>query len=130
MRALAAGCLRALAACSTRPTDKDFQLTPEERQILRPLPAKTPEKVLQMVAHGDELFVQATPAYRRADPEAGSGWETQNAMAIDLYTRARESYEAAQAEFGKTSSTPIQDRFRECLSRLVTLARWKRAAQR
>jgi len=130
VRGLAAACLLALAACSSRPTDKEFQFTPEERQLLRPLPPTTPEKVREMVAHGDELFTQATPAFRRADPEAGSGWETQNAMAIDLYTRARESYEAAQAEYGKVSSPPIQDRFRECLSRLVTLGRWKRAAQK
>jgi hypothetical protein len=130
LRILAAGCLLALAACSSRPTDKEFKFTPEERQLLRPLPESTPEKVRTMVAHGDELFKQATPAYRRADPEAGPGWETQNAMAIDLYTRARESYEAAQAEFGKASSPPIQDRFRECLTRLVALGRWKRASQR
>jgi hypothetical protein len=129
VRRVAAVGLLALAACASRPTDKEFKFTPEERQILRPLPEKTPKEVLRMVAHGDELFIQATPAYRRAEPEAGTGWETQNAMAIDLYTRARESYEAAQAEYGTLSSPPIQDRFRECLSRLVTLGRWKHAAR-
>jgi len=83
-----------------------------------------------MVGHGDELFAQATPAYRRADPNSGPNWETRNAMATDLYTRARESYIAAQAESGLMVPRPTLDRSRECLTRLVALQKLKRSAPR
>ncbi len=130
MRTLAALLLLAAASCSSPPTDKDFQFTPEERELLKPLPDKTPENVRKMVEHGDQLFKQATPAYRRADAESGPNWETRNAMALDLYTRARESYVAAQAESGLIVPQPILDRSRECLLRLVALQKMKRAAAR
>ena len=130
MRSPAAVLLLVLAACSTPHRDKDFQFTPEEKQLLQPLPDKTPEKVRRMVEHGDELFAQATPAYRRADAESGANWETRNAMALDLYTRARESYIAAQAESGLKVPPPILDRSKECLNRMVALQKMKRAALR
>jgi hypothetical protein len=131
MRTSAALLLLALAAgCSSPPRDKDFQFTPEERELLQPLPETTPEAVRKMVEHGDDLFAQATPAYRRADPQSGPNWETRHAMALDLYTRARESYIAAQAESGLIVPPPILKRSRECLNRMVALQRMKRAAQK
>jgi hypothetical protein len=130
VRIPAAALLFAIAGCSSRPSDKDFHFTPEERQLLQPLPDTTPEKVRKMVGHGDELFAQATPAYRRADPESGPNWETRNAQAFDLYTRARESYVAAQAESGLKVPQPILDRSKECLTRLLALQKLKRSAPR
>ena len=130
MRSSAAVLLLALAACSSPHRDKDFQFTPEERQLLEPLPEKTPEKVRRMVEHGDELFAEATPAYRRSDAASGPNWETRNSMALELYTRARESYIAAQAESGLKVPPPILDRSKECLNRIVALQKMKRAAAR
>ena len=130
MRILRAALLLGAVACSSRPSDKDFQLTPEERLLLAPLPEKTSDPVRRMVDHGDQLFLQATPAFRRSDLESGPGWETRNAMATDLYTRARESYVAAQAESGLKVPQPILDRSRECLNRLLQLQKQKRAAFR
>ena len=51
-------------------------------------------------------------------------------MAFDLYTRARESYVAAQAESGLKVPQPILDRSKECLMRLVALQKMKRSAPR
>jgi hypothetical protein len=129
MRILAAWVLLAVAGCST-PTDKDFQFTPEEREILRPLPENTPQEVRKLVERGDELFAEATLAYRRSDPSSGPDWESRNATAFDLYTRARQSYTAAQAESGLKVPQPILDRSRECLIRLVALRKMRRSAPR
>ena len=126
MRIPAPALLLALAAGCASTSDKDFQLTPEERQVLRPIP-DAPEKVRRMVEHGDELFIQATPAFRRSDPDSGPNWETRNAMAVDLYTRARESYVAAQAESGLKVPQAILDRSRECLTRVLALQRSRRS---
>jgi hypothetical protein len=51
-------------------------------------------------------------------------------MAFDLYTRARASYHAAQAESGLKVAQPILDRSRECLNRLAALQKMKRSAQK
>jgi len=130
MKTAAAVLLLALAACSSPPTDKEFQFTPEERQLLQPLPDTTPEKVRKLVGHGDELFREATPAFRRADPDSGPNWEARNAMAIELYARARESYIAAHAESGLKVPPPILERSKECLTRLLALQKLKRSASR
>jgi hypothetical protein len=130
MRLPTAALLLALLGCSSPPTDKDFQFTPEEKALLQPLPDTVPQKVRTMVQHGDDLFAQATPAFRRADAESGKNWETRNAMALDLYTRARESYVAAQAESGLKVPQPILDRSKECLMRLVALQKMKRSTPR
>jgi hypothetical protein len=128
--ALAAASALFGASCSSGTIDKDFQFTPEEKLLLQPLPDTTPRKVRSLVEQGDELFAQATPAYRRADPESGADWESRNAMAFDLYTRARASYVAAQAESGLMVPPPILDRSKECLTRLVALRKMKRSAPR
>ena len=118
------------AGCSSASTDKDFDFTPEEKLLLQPLPDTTPQKVRSMVQRGDEFFAQATPAYRRAGPESGPNWESRNALATDLYTRARESYVAAQAESGLMVPPPILDRSKECLTRILALRKMKRSALR
>jgi len=128
VRTLAAASLLILAAsCGGSP--EPFKLTPEEEHLLRPVP-EAPEKARRMVAHGDELFIQATAAYRRSNPEAGGSWATQNSMAVDLYTRARESYVAAQAESGLKVPPAILERSRECLTRVLELQKQRRAAMR
>ena len=127
MRTLCAtGLLLLAASCGGGPPD--IRLTPEEQALLRPIP-DAPEPVRRMVAHGDELFIQATPAYRRSNPDAGGDWATQNSMAVDLYTRARQSYIAAQAESGLMVPPAVSERARECLIRIVALQKQKRAAR-
>lgn len=109
----------------------NVRLTAQEERILRPL-GDPPDRVRRLVAEGDQLFLKGIPPYRESDPETGSDWLAKTTAAHDLYTRARQSYLAAQGEFsgGMSVPPPLLDRVNECVQRLAVLEKRRRSAPR
>ncbi len=108
----------------------NVRLTPEEERILRPL-GDPPDAVRRLVAEGDQKFLEGIPPFRRSDPETGADWPREVKVALDCYTRARESYLAAQGKYlPGPVPPPLLDRGNECVARIAVLLKRQRSAPR
>ena len=126
MRRLLALVLLLPAACASGSAG-NVRLTSEEERILRPL-GDPPDAVRRLVADGDQKFLQGIPPFRRSDPETGADWPSEVKTALDCYTKARESYLAAQGKYlPGPVPPPLLDRGNESLARIAVLIKRRRA---
>ena len=128
MRRLLALLLLVPAACASGSAG-NVRLTPEEERILRPL-GDPPDAVRRLVAEGDQKFLQGIPPFRRSDPETGADWQGEAKAALDCFTKARESYLAAQGKYlPGPVPPPLLDRGNETLARIAVLIKRQRSSR-
>ena len=110
-----------LASCSSGSAPQ-VALTPDEERILRPL-IDPPDRVRQLVADGDRLFIKGIPAFRGSEPDTAS--------AMDCYTKARTSYLTAQGMYASPQPVPppLLDRVNETVARLAVLIKRQRSTR-
>jgi len=128
MRRLLALALLLPAACASGSAG-NVRLTPEEERILRPL-GDPPDAVRRLVAEGDQKFLEGIPPFRRSDPETGSDWQSEAKVAHECFTKARESYLAAQGKYlPGPVPPPLLDRGNETLARIAVLIKRRRSSR-
>ncbi len=81
------------------------------------LPVGSPEAIFKLCAQGDASFDQAMKHLRRSDSTANpGGWAAENKKALELFSKAFDSYQAAQTEFDKAGlpvPSSLVKRFRD-----------------
>lgn len=87
-----------LLGCATEPAPDAPAAAPElPFEGAERMPSTTPVKIVELVVHGDRLYLEALGHLVKSDPKDNPAWQEENRQAQLLFRRARdEGYLPAQ----------------------------------
>ena len=102
------------------------------RLPFEPMPLGTPTKVTQLVAQGDDLYLDAMKCQKNSDALVNPNWPAENRKALELFKKSRDSYLPAEDEYtgGRSIPAPLLDRIREVSMQLYFCRKRAAAADR